>query len=347
MASPRFLFVDGLRGIAACCVMMFHFIASGSFYPLFQRRLPTAFYVAGFGYLGVDIFFVISGFVVAFSIRNQCITAKFIGNFIVRRSLRLDPPLLVTIALTLLLLWFYNGYLHQHYTPMPTIGQTLANIFYLTGIFKIQPMLPIFWTLCLEVQFYLLFVLALWMGGSSSGEPNWRSGAILGGLGLVSAAIVGGWLRSFDGWFINDWNLFLLGALLWWTIDRKLPAGWLIGYAGLMMAASIHTHSWNSWTGLLTMAGIGVTAMFGKLETALGYRPLQFLGRISYSLYLLHALIGPQIDGYVSWHFRDSLTAAILSVIVAIGVSIAAAWLMHRYVEQPGIWLGKRFRARS
>jgi peptidoglycan/LPS O-acetylase OafA/YrhL len=89
---------------------------------------------------------------------------------------------------------------------------------------------------------------------------------------------------------------------------------------------------------------IGLAAWSGRLETALGNRPLQFLGRISYSLYLLHALIGPQIDGWVSWHYRESLTAAVLGVIFSIAISIAAAWVMQRYVEQPGIRWGKKFR---
>ncbi len=349
--NPRFLFVDGLRAIAACCVMLFHFVASGSFYPIFQSRLPATFRAAGFGYLGVDIFFVISGFVVAFSVRNDRVNGRFIRDFVLRRSLRLDPPYLVTIGLTLLLLWFYNAGLGQHYTPMPTLKQTLANTFYLTGILKIQPMLPIFWTLCLEVQFYLLFVFALWtgklVGGSRSPQLNWVSGGLLGGFGLWSVAIVGGYCRSMDGWFVNDWNLFLAGAVLWWTIDRKIEVWWLLGLTGAMLFASAHTQAWCTWTGLATVLAIGTVASVGRLETALDNGPLQFLARISYSLYLLHALIGPQIDGWVAWHFRDSLAAAIVSVMFSIAVSIAAAWVMHRYVEIPSIRLGKRFKHRA
>jgi peptidoglycan/LPS O-acetylase OafA/YrhL len=409
-AGPRFVFIDGLRGIAACCVMLFHFVASGSFGPLFQQHLPTLFAVASFGYLGVDIFFVLSGFVIAFSIRNEQITARFLRNFILRRSLRLDPPYLTTVAFTLLLLWFYNSGLHQHFTPMPTFRETLANVFYLTGILKIKPMLPVFWTLCLEVQFYLLFVLALGAGQLAGNnttvgdgkntiaktrrreerrkgiqEPNFRSGvlfffascfapsrlrgrigvflprkraaqksintkqlnwlslSLLAALGIASIAVTGCWLPRFDGWFINDWNLFLLGSLLWWTIDRKIPPWCLIAYAGLLTAASIRSHSYAGFTGLLTITAIAITAWTGSLTTTLGNRPLQFLGKISYSLYLLHPLIGPQFDGYITWHHRDSLTASILCVCFSISVSIAAAWLMHRYIEQPGIRLGKRF----
>jgi peptidoglycan/LPS O-acetylase OafA/YrhL len=345
LVAPRFLFIDGLRGIAACCVMVFHFIASGSFGPIFQQQLPGLFSVARFGYLGVDIFFVLSGFVIAFSVRNQLITGRFLRNFIIRRSLRLDPPYLVTIALTLLLLWFYNSGLHQHFTPMPTLGQTLANVFYLTGILKIQPMLPVFWTLCLEVQFYLLFVLALWAGRlTSHRQLNWISLSLLAVMGIASIAVTGGWLPRSNGWFINDWNLFLLGSILWWTIDRQISSWWLIAYAGLLTFASFRTYSYSGFTGLMTMSAIAIAASTGRLSSALGNRPLQFLGKISYSLYLLHPLIGPQFDGYITWHHRHSLTASILGVCFSISVSIAAAWLMHRYVEVPGIRIGKRFR---
>jgi peptidoglycan/LPS O-acetylase OafA/YrhL len=344
--SLRFVFIDGLRGIAACSVMVFHFIASGSFYPIFQSRLPHVFGVAHFGFLGVDIFFVLSGFVIAFSVRNEKVTGRFVRSFIVRRWLRLDPPYLLTIALTLLLLWFYNSGLHQHGTPMPTIRQTLANVFYLTGILKIQPMLPVFWTLCLEVQFYLLFIGALWAGrwtrNGDCNQHNWLSMSLLMVLGLASFAVVVGWLPRFDGWFINDWNLFLLGSLLWWTIARTISPAWLIAYAAALTFASVKTNNYAVYTGLLTAAAIAIAAGVGGLTTLLGNRPLQFLGKISYSLYLLHPLIGPQLDGYITWHHRDSLTLAILCVCVSIAVCIGAAWLMQRFVEMPCVRIGKQ-----
>jgi peptidoglycan/LPS O-acetylase OafA/YrhL len=346
--TPRFVFIDGLRGIAACSVMVFHFIASGSFYPIFQSRLPHVFAVAHFGFLGVDIFFVLSGFVIAFSVRDEKTTGRFVRRFIARRWLRLDPPYLLTIALTLLLLCFYNIGLHQHGTPIPTLGQTFANVFYLTGILKIRPMLPVFWTLCLEVQFYLLFIGALWAGrwtrDGHVNQHNWLSMSLLAMLGIASLAVVAGWLRRFDGWFINDWNLFLLGSLLWWTIARKISPGWLIAYAAALTYASLKTDNYSVYTGLLTVAAIAIAAGVGGLTTLLGNRPLQFLGKISYSLYLLHPLIGPQIDGYITWHHRDSLTLSILCVCFSVGVCIGAAWLMQRFVEMPCVRLGKRLR---
>jgi peptidoglycan/LPS O-acetylase OafA/YrhL len=366
-AAARFLFVDGLRGIAACCVMFFHFVASGSFWQLCQARTPHLFATARLGYLGVDIFFVISGFVIAFSVRNEKINGRFVRGFVVRRMLRLDPPYLITIALAVLLLWFYRSGLHLHFAQVPTIRQILVNIFYLTGILKMEPMLPVFWTLCLEVQFYLLFIGTLWAGkvicdrlkhltpvsevhrraGSNAKQLNWFSFPVLVGLGIASACIVGGWLHTFNGWFLNDWNLFVLGCLLWWTIDRKISDWWLIGFAGFLGYAAYCTGNYAGYTGLLTMSAIGIAAMTGKLSTWLSHGPVQFLGKISYSLYLLHPLIGPMIDGPIHHYHPDSVVWSIAGITISVALSIAAAWLMYRYVEVPGIKLGKRLRGKA
>ncbi len=88
--KQRFLFVDGLRGVAALAVVLFHFrgavneTAGDWIWPVFEKLFS-------YGYLGVDIFFVISGLVIPLSVRNAKHTPGFLLRFAVRRSIRLDP----------------------------------------------------------------------------------------------------------------------------------------------------------------------------------------------------------------------------------------------------------------
>src|SRR5262245_5475109 len=102
--STRLVFLDALRGIAALAVVIMHMASVGPFAPELAQVVPAPLMSIGArGFLGVEIFFVLSGFVIAMSIRGIRVTPRFFGNFALRRSLRLDPPYLLTIAIVITL----------------------------------------------------------------------------------------------------------------------------------------------------------------------------------------------------------------------------------------------------
>lgn len=92
-----FCFIDALRGFAALAVVIFYAGAGNHI-----DRLPSAFLVvASYGEFGVAVFFVISGFVIAHSLRDQELTATGVGTFMLRRAIRLDPPYWIAIVLAI------------------------------------------------------------------------------------------------------------------------------------------------------------------------------------------------------------------------------------------------------
>src|SRR5579872_7415052 len=93
MSSQRLAFVDGLRGVAALAVMLYHLVGRTSAGVLTQ-----------YGFLGVAIFFVLSGFVIASVVGDRRVDAGFLGRFALRRMVRLDIPYWLNIALAIALL---------------------------------------------------------------------------------------------------------------------------------------------------------------------------------------------------------------------------------------------------
>lgn len=92
IAAGRFVFVDALRGIAALWVVLFHLFATSHLEHL-EAALPVPIaQLLHAGYLGVTIFFVLSGFVIAHSVARHRVDAAFAGWFVVRRSVRLSVP---------------------------------------------------------------------------------------------------------------------------------------------------------------------------------------------------------------------------------------------------------------
>ena len=125
----RFEFLDGLRGIAALLVTCLHF------YTLIGERSAASFpqfidYLLKNGNYGVQIFFVLSGFVIAYSIRQELITFSFIARFFVRRSIRLDPPYWITLILLTGLILLGPLVFNQGSQHVPSLKVFILNAFY-------------------------------------------------------------------------------------------------------------------------------------------------------------------------------------------------------------------------
>ena len=147
----RFAFVDALRGISALWIVIFHAFSS-QYLDGLELMLPEwSRGVIHIGYVGVTVFFVLSGFVIAHSFDRRRVDAPSIGWFMIRRSVRLDPPYWASIAITLAVAR----------RALPSAAALLAHMFYLQDLLRMKPVSPIYWTLCLEIQFYLVFALLL------------------------------------------------------------------------------------------------------------------------------------------------------------------------------------------
>jgi len=160
--SSRFTYIDALRGLAALAVAAYHFYHSAGLMAVYDASLPR-FITAPLsrGYLGVQIFFVLSGFVIAYSQRDTFVTLRYLGNFALRRSLRLDPPYWAAIFAVIVLNWLAYRLHFEGLEPMPSIPVVLANMIYIHDLLGVQKILSVSWTLCIEVQFYLILTVVV------------------------------------------------------------------------------------------------------------------------------------------------------------------------------------------
>jgi peptidoglycan/LPS O-acetylase OafA/YrhL len=313
--------LDWLRGFAALAVAWFHFtVGSG----LFASSPLIAW--SHYGWLGVEAFFVISGFVIPY--------AMFAGGyrglqdapaFILKRLARLEPPYVASIVIGLAILYaaaHAPGFRGQppHVTPI----QLLLHLGYL-NVFTNQPWLnPVFWTLAVEFQFYISMVGLFYLIGSA--RPELR----LAGLALM--AVLALCVRTHQ--FVFPYlGLFALGAVAF-----HYRTG-LVGRAGFAFLAAVLS--------ILNMGMLGLpSALVGLATAALTafanpprIPALAWLGAISYSLYLLHVPIGGRVMNLAGrlpaeWH-----GAALLAAVAA---SLLAAWGFHRFVETPSQrWSGR------
>jgi peptidoglycan/LPS O-acetylase OafA/YrhL len=353
--GPRFRTIDGLRGIAAFSVGLFHF--NEAIVRSAPHWLPSwGQYVAVNGFMGVEIFFVISGFVIAYSVREGDYTFRYLGLFALRRSIRLDPPYWCTIALECLLLFISVKLFPSLVRPLPSVAQALSHLIYAQAILGYEDIVPVFWTLCYEIQFYLLLItlLVIWQKASALASPRSRRSAsilVLAALFAISLVLrYSGRHLPVHGLALERWFQFFLGVLTYWVVSRKLAASYLgVAYVSIVAALILSRAGPLQLLPVVVSAGILLLGRRDLLDSVFANRPLQFMGRISYSFYLIHGPIGWRwislLERVVGPRF--GLAWAWIAFASASAVSIGASALMWWLVESPTMRLSKRIRLPS
>jgi peptidoglycan/LPS O-acetylase OafA/YrhL len=334
--------VDALRGLAAFAVVLYHVNAAFSRAP--QPWMPAALQdVLRQGHFGVDVFFVLSGFVIAFSVRQGRWTPGYLARFALRRSIRLDPPYWAAIALESGLIIVGALLIPSLSAPVPTLPQVASHLFYAQGFLGYDNIIPIFWTLCYEFQFYLTFVALLVAWATLRrrvGErtANGVTAAAALGLFATSVAVHHGWMPTpLRGLALDRWHQFFVGVLSWGVV-AGLVSPWLLAGAFLAMAAGARRPDFPIEFPILVLTSLVciLSARSSRFDARFRARPLQFLGLISYSLYLYHASVGWRAVALAQRLWGPTLPPALgvttwmVAVLLAVGVAGAGWWLLER-----------------
>jgi len=362
--SPRFVFLDALRGLAALCVLLYHLTFFSILAPVFLHVAPVpvlkALMCCAFG---VNIFFVLSGFVIAHSLRNNPLSFSSLTRFVGRRHIRLDLPYWAMIAFGIGLIPLKRILPATHPDPFPSMGVLATNLVYVQYIFDRRTLLGVSWTLCLEVQFYLLFVLLLVVGkriSSRAPSPSVStatSGAIVLVAILTVGCLIGTHFGGDKGFFGSSWHFFGMGVLLYWMWKEVLAPHWfwvmmgvLIADAGLIYVVRTPTGTPQLTSSIAliatasTLGAIYFVARRGSLESWSGGRPMQFLGRISYSLYLTHLPVLYLVLDVASHFISFNRFMAVVWFPIVVALCLSVAQLFYWGVELPAMRLANRFK---
>lgn len=305
--------LDFLRGMASLAVVWHHF---------FGVLEPGALRSASFyGQLGVQVFFVISGFIIPYSLWRSRYTLRNFGTFVLKRIVRLDPPYLVTIAL-IIALGVFSWYVpfQKDQVFQMTLPQVFLHFAYVNVFFGYPWLSDVFWTLAIEFQYYLLIGLAFPLLFSRDARVRLATLAALGSLAFVIKP------SAFIFYFIF---LFFMGIL---TCQYRVG---LIGrrqYAPLLAVAVALALLTTGLPSTLAAAAAVGAILFLRMR----HPVFRFLGNISYSLYLIHSPVGRRALNVLLRLTGAQTTAGRLGVILlATAVSILAAYILYRLVELP------------
>ena len=309
--------IDALRGLAALAVCWFHLTRGG-------KLLPEGWVasLSAYGFLGVEVFFVISGFVIPWAMWRADYRISDFWHFLGKRMVRLYPPYLLALLLIVFLNYASSRLpvFHGSFHPLTAFKELLTESIYLNGILdRSWSIMVVAWTLAIEIQFYLLAgILAAWLRFDRG--PMTLIGLLL----LVSSAY---WARS-NHYIFAYLPFFVLGWSGAWIhaggIKKMYP--WMLSAWSLVLM--IMTQS---------LAATIVAMMTFLVIVFWNYRVpgvLIWLGSISYSLYLLHVPIGGKVMNLAERYGTHSWVMP-LALAVALSICLISAWCYWRWIELP------------
>jgi len=356
LGSRRFPGLDGLRAIAATMVIFYHFGG------------PNWTFLSG--WVGVYIFFVLSGFLITtLLLREQDRTGRIsLSNFYIRRVFRILPPYLVILGGIVAFVILRGEFFTRDFPHALKYYLTFLNEFFPgSGGNGSDNFFSGSWTLGIEEKFYLVWPFLLVAIGIGAAK---RKFLLVGTAMVILLALVplttGGWAlgTSKVAIYTSTIHYFILAGGCLLAILLHYRRGYAVlkplthPLAAIPIAAAFGLMTANLdrlWTetqqNLLLLVGYAVLTMLllivlvspGPLRWLLGTAPMRFVGERSYSLYLLqgpvHFVVVQAVPG-----LAQNRTVSALTVFL---VGLAIADLIHRWVEKPLIDVGKRLIARK
>ncbi|HOA74763.1 MAG TPA: acyltransferase [Phycisphaerae bacterium] len=319
--QPRYRSLDAWRGLACLAVVIYH---AASYVSDALGHPKTGIYrVMGHGYLGVAVFFVVSGYCIAAACDTHRRSARPGRVFILRRIRRIYPPFWIMLACMVVLILALGAF-------DPTLLQRRRSVFVDLSSLSVAQWIGnltlseswlchlnqgrakyvnvVTWSLCYEEQFYLICFVTLLLARR-------RFFPALAGITVVVTvvwlmSVAGGWQRYLRGTFLDiGWWEFAFGVGVYWRLNRVKDPTWVrridlaiyVAAAGLLLlfatqATPYQGPSWpfvNPWWGLTAALGVALILLRLRpfddtlMNTRAG-RALSAVGGFSYSLYLTH-----------------------------------------------------------
>ena len=330
--ASRMPLIDALKAVAALLVLMNHFSSYGPLAQAARDYFPGVFnWFFEYGRMAVQVFLVVAGFLAA---RGLSANGQALSNsplpLIWKRYLRLAVPYLAAIGLAIIAAAIADRWMDDEAIPArATFLQWLAHATLLHGLLGFDALSAGVWYIAIDFQLFALMAILLWSG---------RVRIVAPALVLAVATVSLFWFNrdaSWDNWAIYFFGSYGLGAAAWWASNRKQMSAWL----GVMLTVAIAALIIDFRLRIALALGVALLLGFGRrsglLEQWPSFRPLAFLGQISYSVFLVHFPVLLLANTLYAQTDYDSSLSTLVWLGFSLSASMAAATIFFRWIESP------------
>ena len=362
--------LDGIRGFAVLLVMAAHFVGGAPAVSEWQKIVVTA---ATHGWMGVDLFFVLSGFLITGLLIDSKGTPHYLRNFYARRTLRIFPLYYLVLVCLFLIL-------PEVTTPSPLLESARANQIWLwtytsnfyiatTSSWSSLNYVSHFWSLAIEEQFYLFWPLVVLFFSRVALERiclgvlvfalGLRIALTLAGISELSISVLtpcridtlclGAFVAlrvrrpgGFSEWVGRAGHAALIFGVAWFAV---VVIGWLIPFASLVLHQLRNSLDAFFFAALLLVALKPPSNVVARI---LQGRVLRFFGKYSYGLYVYHGILTwylyeAAVDEKLDALLGNPTLSMVARVIIGVGVSILISVLSYNLFERRFLALKRHF----
>ena len=322
--------LDSLRAIAAWAVCLFHFVCTTVG---FVDKDGFIYHTFHYGRYGVHLFFVISGLVIPWSLYHSNYQLKNFFKFFIKRLTRLEPPYVVSVLIMLGVLFFRKYSPAYNDTEVTiTVRQILLHFGYLIPFFKgLTWINNIYWTLAIEFQYYLIIGLLYFLFISRKNYLRLAGYLIVFLLPIV---------LPFSN-FLPYWlPLFGIGIIIFLYKINRIKIIELVAFSILFLTNIFILNDKAAFIVVL-LSELAILLLFNWSN-----KILTWLGKFSYSVYLMHAIIGAAVVNLLS-HYVTTMLGKFVVVITGLIITFCVSYLMYLIVEKPSKKLSSKLAYRK
>ena len=365
----RFPALDGLRGIAILLVLIFHLLWSNS--ETGSRVMNVVVALRGSGWVGVDLFYALSGFLITGILADTMGARHYFRNFYMRRVLRIMP--LYYGAVLVLFLFVEFGLQQAAGRPFALLLAYLNNTplwWHTTSGPALIDLTNHLWSLAVEEQFYLMwpFVMFALRGRR---RQMWAAAALAAMAPAVRAIMIahGASIDALykmtvcraDSLLAGAWVALAIRGSMRERVLRWAPLVFWLGLAGCL-AIGIRAGNFDyevnpavrsagfSLVALVSAAAVAVALRAGWAARAISANWLRFLGRYSYGIYVFHIPVDACVVGLlmpaVRMHVGSKAALHLVQLVFVVGLTIPLAMASYKYYEAPFLRLKRYFAER-
>lgn len=346
--TSRLPFIDALKAVAFQLIVLHHLAFYGPMSDHAYLLAPTLIsWLSQDARMAVQAFLVIAGFLAARSLAPS-------GTLLVshepllllwKRYLKLAAPYLAAVLLAIACAALARQLMvHDSVPGLPTLPQVVAHALLLQSVLGYDGLSAGVWYVAIDFQLFALLVTVLWLArGLGRGEAG---APVVGAVLVATLALAslyyfnrdGGW----DVWGVYFFGAYGLGVMTYWATSRKRAVTWMFPMVGVVIVALLLDYRPRIAVALAVALVLALARSGGWLESWPKSRWIAFLGRISYSVFLVHFAICLLIAGLFARFASNDPWVNLVGMSIAWAASIAGGALFHHLVEEPAQrWNGR------
>jgi peptidoglycan/LPS O-acetylase OafA/YrhL len=344
-SSARLPLFDAIKAVASQLIVLHHLVAYGPMADVAQRLFPRVVeWLHHDARLAVQAFFVLAGFLAARALAPGFVLRVPSPRLpILKRFRRLALPCFAAVLISVACAAVARSVMNDPSLPAaPSLMQLAAHALLLQDLLGYEALSAGVWYVAIDFQLFAMMVLLLWVARAAPLRHRSAAAIVLvGGAAAMSLFMINR-DPSFDIIAPYFFGVYALGAAAFWASTPGRSPLWLMPVALVVLLALAVDFRERVAVAAVIALCVGVARSIDPTGRWPDIRMLAFLGRISFSVFLIHYPVAMLVNAAVHVSFGANPEASIAGLFVAWALSIAAGAVFHRWIEAPALRVGER-----